>query len=267
MKRSVSALRVVLVGCTLWLAGCAGSRPVSETPEPAPPESDIVQVMQVPKSQAAGLGGPNKPNGVEQRYRRWVPAETPAYVSRQLDSLELAIADETDDGWMAFYESPLRGLGPNRAYRAALFGPGGNRLWDLPLNQYLSRNDQLEIQDIRYQDGHLYFNEACQTYAQEAGGDCSALVSIHPETGLLDWRTPDLVSNDIFVFYGPYLITGYGFTNEEDYLYLVDRTDGAVIERMPLDSAHDYLEVTDRTLRVVTYNSVYTFLLPELLIE
>lgn len=268
--KSFSRLWVYVPAVTLalGLAGCTGAPSTAQLPDP--PDEDVqttpelTLISRTPRSEVQALGGPNKPNGLQYRYRRSVPAGTPAYVPRQLESLELAIADETPDGWLAFYESTGGSLGPNKSFRAVLFGPGGSRLWDLNLNDFLSRPDQLEIQDIRYQDGHLYFNEACQTYARDAGGDCSALVSVDPETGIVDWRTGDLVSNDIFIFYGPYVVAGYGFTDEEDYLNLISRTTGEVVEQVPLDSAHDYLGIEGQMLRVVTYGSIYQFRLPSL---
>lgn len=48
----------------------------------------------------------------------------------------------------------------------------------LPLGPRMSRPAHLEVQDVRYEARTLYFNEACQSYAREAGGRCSALVGL-----------------------------------------------------------------------------------------
>lgn len=252
-----------LLATLLILTGCASSSRDTGPVPSAPQDVTLREISRVPRDQAQSLGGPNKPNGIEYRYRRWVPPETPAFVPRQLDSLDLVLADREKEGWLALYQSPLGAMGENQTYRAILFDTSGRRVWDLDLNPFFSRPDQLEIQDIRYEDGSLYFNEACQTYARDADGACSSLIKVDPETRQVEWRTPYLVSNDIFILHGPYVIAGYGFTAEPDYLYLIDRGTGRIVSREPLDSAHDYLEVENGTLRVVTYTSVYRFELPD----
>jgi hypothetical protein len=207
-----------------------------------------------------GLSGENKPNGPGERLRRAVPRETPARVPRELDGLQLFVADSTPEGWLAFYRGPLelRPGSANAAFRAALFGADG-RAWEVDLGDHLSRPDHLEVQDLRYADGALYFNEACQSYSREAGGRCSSLVRLDPRTGRVAWRTRPRVSNNVFVLHGPWVAAGYGFTAEPDSLFLVDRRTGRIAARAPLDSAPSYLEADGPLLTVLTSAGVYTF--------
>lgn len=212
---------------------------------------------------ALGLSGVNKPNGMEYRLRRSVPAETPAWVPRQREGLELWIADPVPEGWLAFWRGPLE-LQPgsaNARFRAALLTPAG-AAWELDFNRFLSHPTHLEIQDIRYHGGRLYLNEACQSYSREAGGQCSSLMRLDPGRGVVEWRTPPLVSNDIFILHDGVVVAGYGFTSEPDSLFLLRRATGEILDRRGLDSAHSYLEVVDGRLVVVTRNRVYTFDLP-----
>lgn len=206
---------------------------------------------------------PNRPG---LRLRTGTPETMPLYVPPQLDGLDLILSDTTVDGWLGLYRTPLAewaGMHANGRFRAILFGPGGARRWDVDLGRLLSRPDRLEIQDIRYADGKLYFNEACQSYSAEAGGRCSSLVRVDPATAKVDWRTGPLVSNNVLLVHGPWVIAGYGFTREPDALSIVDRQSGAVLLRQSLDSAHSYLQVRDGRLYVITYNSVYVFALTE----
>lgn len=208
-----------------------------------------------------GLSGANKPNGMEYRLRQEVPSGLPAYVKRELDGLQLFIADRTPEGWMAFYRGPLGGApnSGNVGYRAVMYRADGGRAWDTNLNRFLSRMDHLEVQDVRYADGRLYFNEACQSYSREAGGACSSLLRVDPAAGEVDWRTPPRTSNNVILLHGPYVVAGYGFTAEADSLFLIDRATGRIVDRQPLDSAHGYLEMVGGELVVVTTNQVYVF--------
>ena len=73
-------------------------------------------------------------------------------------------------------------------------------------------------------------------------------------TGELLWRTPYLVSNNVFIFAGDdVIVTGYGFTDETDYLFLVDAGSGEVTSQTRLVSGHSYLEIKDDRLYVFTY--------------
>jgi hypothetical protein len=208
-----------------------------------------------------GLSGANKPNGLEYRMRESIPARRPAYLWTELDGLRLFIADSTADGWMAFYRGPLAG-GPNGAnvdYRAVLWRADGSRAWDIGLNRFLSRPDHLEIQDIRYAAGRLYFNEACQSYSREAQGRCSSLLRVDPVQGTVDWRTPPLTSSNVILVQGPYVVAGYGFTAEPDSVFLIDRALGRILDRQPVDSAPVYLEMVGGDLAVVTTNRLHVF--------
>jgi hypothetical protein len=250
------------------VAGWPGSAPVPPESPPAEtpaPDARLVRRRAEPLNGRGyaqlGLTGANKPNGLEYRLRQEVPSRRPAYVKAELDGLQLFIADSTSDGWMAFYRGPLGG-GPNGAnvsYRAVMHRADGSRAWDTNLNRFLSRTDHLEVQDIRYADGRLYFNEACQSYSREAGGACSSLLRVDPVAAATDWRTPPLTSNNVILLHGPYVIAGYGFTAEEDSLFLIDRATGRILDRQPLDSAHGYLEMVGNELLVVTTNQVYVF--------
>jgi hypothetical protein len=234
-------------------------------PETSAPDARLVRRRAEPLNGRGyaqlGLTGANKPNGLEYRLRQEVPSRRPAHVKAELDGLQLFIADSTADGWMAFYRGPLGGgpNGANVAYRAVMYRAGGSRAWDTNLNRFLSRTDHLEVQDIRYADGRLYFNEACQSYSREAGGACSSLLRVDPAAAAVDWRTPPLTSNNVILLHGPYVIAGYGFTAEADSLFLIDRVTGRVLDRQPLDSAHGYLEIVGGELVVVTTNQVYVF--------
>lgn len=55
------------------------------------------------------------------------------------------------------------------------------------------------------------------------------------------------------------IVCGYGFTEEEDYIYLLDKNTGERVENIPVNSAAEQFEVVGDTLYVATYNTEYEF--------
>lgn len=184
--------------------------------------------------------------------RSWNGGSVPDFVPRALGTLELFLLDEADGGYLAFYREPynLRSCqlsgASNCSYEARHYDKRGQLRWKVALNELLSRPDHLEIQDIRLAGGVLYFNEACQSYAEEAEGRCSSLVAVDPAARKVLWRTQPLVSNGRFVVRGCYVVTGYGFTAEPDHVYLVSRGSGAVLQDVPVASAPEKLSLASR---------------------
>jgi hypothetical protein len=186
--------------------------------------------------------------------RTWSGDEVPAFIPRALGTLELFLLDPADAGYLALYREPYElhscqlGGAENCAYEVRHFDTAGQVKWQLRLNDLMSRHDHLEIQDIRLAGGVLYFNEACQSYASGADGQCSSLVAADPIARRVLWRSPPLVSNSRFVVRGCYLVTGYGFTSEPDFVFLVSRATGKVLQRIPIASAPQKMTLVGRDL-------------------
>jgi len=173
----------------------------------------------------------------------------PSFVPLTVGNMELELLDPIPGGYLALYRT-WGSLGGNDSYEARLFSCSGQTTATVPINKLLSRRDQLEVQDMRFADGTLYFNEACQSYSRDAGGRCSALLAVNPYTRGVLWRTGSLVSNSVIRIEGAYVITGYGFTAESDWVRVVRRSDGRVMEKKALPSSHFGLEVANGILDV-----------------
>jgi hypothetical protein len=113
----------------------------------------------------------------------------------------------------------------------------------LKLNEFMSRKDHLEVGDVHLEDGVLYFNEACQTYSRDAGGECSSLVAIDPAAGKELWRTKPLVSNGAFMFHGDFIVTIYAFSREGAHLHVLRRRDGQILLRQKIEQGNWDLRV------------------------
>jgi hypothetical protein len=192
--------------------------------------------------------------------RVWVGPQVPGFVPLTEGTQELTLLDRVGEEFLAFYRDPygastchLSGE-VNCGYTARLFTRCGEVKWTVRLGDFLSRPTYLEVQDIRYDGGVLYFNEACQSYAKGAKGRCSSLVAVDPQANTLLWRTPALVSNGRFLVHGDYLVTGYGFTRERDYVFVVRRRDGRVMQKRSVPSApQDFVLVGDDAVDVILY--------------
>jgi hypothetical protein len=199
--------------------------------------------------------------------RTWVGPPVPAHVGLAVGTQELFLLDEIPGGGhLAFYRDPygasscgFADMWRNCAYTLRLYAPEGALRAEWPLNPLLSAERHLEIQDVQYSDGIVYFNEACQTYAADAKGRCSSLSAMDPVSGKSIWRSKPLVSNSRFRLggdLGDLILTGYGFTAEPDFVYLLDRKDGRVLDRRKVRTAPEiYTPLGDETFRVTLYDA------------
>ncbi len=196
------------------------------------------------------LTGRNKPNGSYSRLREHV-AVTDLPRPDIDPMLQLFIAEPTDSGYLGLWRTPL-GFDPY-CFVAALFDEDKQLRCDFDLCE-LTREWYCELQDIRADDeGKLYFNLACPSYSSGLDGKCSRLYCLDTETGEIRWQTPYLTSNNIFILHDRYIICGYGFTAEKDWLCLLDRETGRVLSKVPLPTAHTDLEIVGNRLYVTVY--------------
>lgn len=193
--------------------------------------------------------------------REWVGPPVPAFIPLYEGSAELHLLERSGDDFVAIYRDPY-GAGScmlssslNCDFFAVAYDPCGKQRWSRRLNQVMSRTEHLEVQDLRVADGIIYFNEACQSYARDAQGKCSSLLAYDPVADKRLWRTRPLVSNNRFLVLDDLLVTGYGFTDEPDYLFLVRRSDGKVLFRKYLRTAHrDIRMQADNVLVIKLYS-------------
>jgi len=105
----------------------------------------------------------------------------------------------------------------------------------------------------------LYVEATHSTYASSSYGRNAYITAIDLPTKRADWRSPALVANaKTFLVTKHYLVTGYGFTKEPDYLYLLDRATGKVVDRVALPNAPDKISWQQGLVRVRTYDHVVT---------
>lgn len=108
-------------------------------------------------------------------------------------------------------------------------------------------------------DGVLYVAVAHNTYT-ESCPHTGYLVAIDLDDNHVIWKSaPCMTNGRTFEIIDDTIVCGYGMTAEPDYLNLVSRLDGSLLEQIPIKSMADYIIRKNDTLYVRTYNTNYTF--------
>ena len=74
------------------------------------------------------------------------------------------------------------------------------------------------------------------------------------------WRSPALVSNARnFVVHGDVIVAGYGFTQEPDFLFVIDKHTGQILHKKKVKSGPEFIFEKNGMLHVRTYDRDYVF--------
>lgn len=107
----------------------------------------------------------------------------------------------------------------------------------------------------READGVLYVETSHLTFASATKGRNAYVSAVDLDVRKTLWRSPALVANArTFVLAGDLIVAGYGFTAEPDYLYLLDRRTGNVLDRLAVPSAPEVIKLRANRLHVRTYD-------------
>lgn len=106
----------------------------------------------------------------------------------------------------------------------------------------------------------LYVSHGHRTYARSSKGKNAYISALDLKTGELLWRSAPLVANAAnFVIVGGHIVTGYGFTAEPDFLYVLERATGKTVGKAKVKSGPDYLFYRSGKLYVRCYDTDYVF--------
>jgi outer membrane protein assembly factor BamB len=113
----------------------------------------------------------------------------------------------------------------------------------------------LELRWAHERAGVLYLANAHRTYASTTGNRNGYLTALDLRARRLLWQSASLVANaNTFAVVQGVIVTGYGFTQERDYLYALDRRSGRAIDRLPVPTAPETIAASGTTLSVRTYD-------------
>ncbi|MCA6363500.1 MAG: hypothetical protein IM638_10715 [Bacteroidetes bacterium] len=117
-----------------------------------------------------------------------------------------------------------------------------------------------EIRFARLEDSVLYIAAFHNTYAKSSGNQNGYITAIHTGTHQVKWRSAALVNNaSTFVLRNGYLICGYGFTAEPDFVYVLNASSGEAVACVPVKSGPETIFEKGNKLYVRTYNTDYVF--------
>jgi outer membrane protein assembly factor BamB len=109
-------------------------------------------------------------------------------------------------------------------------------------------------------DNVLYVSNGHSTYAKSSYGQNAYLSAIDASSGRLLWRSAPLASNSSnFLMYKDAIITGYGFTAESHFLYVVNQKDGRIVQTIKLKKSPEYILKKGDSIFVRTYDTDYLF--------
>jgi outer membrane protein assembly factor BamB len=156
---------------------------------------------------------------------------------------------------------PLRLEGPDGATRHVVVAPGR---WAYDFRRYawppkIAPGEREFVYEetvfAKEAAGLLFVETAHSTYAKSSSGQNAYLNAVDLKTRKLRWRTSALVANaGNFVLLNNSIVSGYGFTDEPDYLYAIDRATGRVKGRLLLPSSPERIARHGDVLTVDTYD-------------
>jgi len=109
-------------------------------------------------------------------------------------------------------------------------------------------------------DNILYVSHSHNTYSKSSGGQNAYITAFDLNTGGLLWRSAPLVCNSAnFIVRDDGIVCGYGFTDEDDFVYVLNRHTGATHAKIKVKSGPEMFALHWDVLHVRTYNTDYQF--------
>ncbi len=117
-------------------------------------------------------------------------------------------------------------------------------------------------------DGVLYVSNTHMTYASMSDESNGYITVIDLNTLEIILRSRSLDSdNRNSLLLDDVIIMGYGFSNEEDSLYVLDRYTGEIVQSVHVPTSPDYLFTHGNSMHVRCYSSDCLFSLNCLIVE
>lgn len=157
----------------------------------------------------------------------------------------------------AFAHPPADKPGTVKVGEATLTTPEGTQRADLV------RRTHTVTHDVRFalaDAGVLYIAHGNLSSAKDNQGQNGYVSAIDLASKQLLWRSAPLVANaGSFALVRGALVTGYGFTAEPDFVYVLERKTGKVAQKIPVRTGPEEFVLKDGRLFVRTYDTDLVF--------
>ena len=120
------------------------------------------------------------------------------------------------------------------------------------------------VVDFRYADGRFFLALGNENRFTEFGYMSYQIFCFDIQADRIVWRTNYEVCKNQFDLLDKFLVSGFGGSGVDDYVYLIDRRTGVALDYVPTPSMPQYIEATrtQDTVYVVDYNNVlYRYLI------
>ena len=185
--------------------------------------------------------------------------DAPDDLPSQIDGAKFLYAIRSGDRHLGIY-------GPD--YAGGTIVVGSDFVFDFSNYRLAPRNVEGDLEYVEQrvlwaevQGNVLYVAHGHRTYARSSHGMNAYLTAIDIKSGKPLWHSAPLVANatNFTLLDDDHLVTGYGFTAEPDFLYVLRAKDGAAVAKVPLKSGPSYLLRKGDRLFVRTYDRDYVF--------
>lgn len=194
--------------------------------------------------------------------RGGAPSELPAWIPRDVEGKRIVIAIEDQDHAIALYAKTYwrgRVLVVFDAKRE-LVAAYDFSAWSGPGPAQDGEADDRRIHWAMVREGVLFVSSGHFGYAKESGGRTAYLTALDLATGDLLWRSDPLVANARnFIYRDGYIISGYGFTAEPDFLFVIDAKTGKTVSKKKLRKGPEVILEKEGKVFVRTYDTDYVF--------
>lgn len=121
-------------------------------------------------------------------------------------------------------------------------------------------NDDQDILDIVIEGNIMYVAHSGHTYSISYGNQTGYITAINMLTDEILWTSLPKTNNCSQIeIVGNSIIAGYGFTQETDFLFVLDKYSGHRVQKIVLKKSPDYIVVKEDLAYVRTYNYDYVF--------
>ena len=194
--------------------------------------------------------------------REGAEAGVPPWIPRELEGRRIVQAIEDQDHAIALYAKTywrgrvLLAFDTHRDLVAAY----DFSAWSGPQPRKDGEASDRRILWALIRDGVLFVSSGHFGYAKASGGRTGYLSAIDLASGELLWRSDPLVANaNNFLYEDGYIISGYGFTDEPDFLFVVDAKTGETVTKTKLRKGPSFILKKGTQVFVRTYDTDYVF--------